>query len=144
MLAFRRLLQSARPPPATRLRSLCSAEMWVPGEPDINITTRCAERIIEINDRKPETVCLRVSVEPGGCSGFQYKFALEPASLREEEDTVFRVGGAEVVVDEASLDLLRGATVDFEEDMMRSAFVIAANPQSEGGCGCGASFAPKD
>ena len=43
MLAFRRLLQSARPPPATRLRSLCSAEMWVPGEPDINITTRCAE-----------------------------------------------------------------------------------------------------
>ena len=87
---------------------------------------------------------LRVSVEPGGCSGFQYKFELEEASMTESGDSVFEKDGARAVVDEGSLELLAGATVDFEDEMMKSAFVIAENPQSAAGCGCGSSFQWKE
>ena len=84
---------------------------------------------------------LRVSVEPGGCSGFSYKFELEDATnIDDEEDAVFEKAGARVVVDESSLELVSGSTVDFEEEMMKAAFVITANPQSSASCGCGTSF----
>ena len=64
--------------------------------------------------------------------------------MDEESDVVIEKDGARVVVDDASLELLAGATVDFEDEMMKSAFVIAANPQSEASCGCGTSFQAKD
>lgn len=58
--------------------------------------------------------------------------------------SVFEKDGVEVVVDSTSLDLIRGATVDYSEDMMRAAFQIVNNPNAEGGCGCGVSFRPKE
>lgn len=77
-----------------------------------------------------------------GCSGFQYNFELEEEAPGED-DVVFEKGGAKLVVDEASLEFVRGATIDFEQDMMRSAFAVVNNPNSESACGCGSSFAMK-
>ena len=61
-----------------------------------------------------------------------------------EDDKVFERDGAQVVVDESSLEFVRGATVDFTDDMMRSAFAVVNNPLSESACGCGSSFAVKN
>jgi iron-sulfur cluster assembly accessory protein len=116
------------------------------GADAIVITERCAARIVDLNrakgaDEPTAHRLLRLSVEPGGCSGFQYRFELQDADQVDvDEDAVFEKGGAKVVVDEGSLALLEGATVDFEDDMMKSAFVVAANPQSSASCGCGTSF----
>jgi iron-sulfur cluster assembly accessory protein len=77
-----------------------------------------------------------------GCSGFQYAYLLERAGP-SEGDAVFQHAeheGARVVVDEFSLELLRGSTIDFQEDMMKSAFLVVGNPQAEAACGCGSSF----
>ena len=86
---------------------------------------------------------LRLSVESGGCSGFQYKFELDDAEIVASEDISFERDGAVVVVDEMSMEFVRGATIDFEQEMIRSAFSVINNPNSEAGCGCGVSFAAK-
>ncbi|KIY99107.1 putative Iron-sulfur cluster assembly 2 like protein [Monoraphidium neglectum] len=86
-------------------------------------------------------VLLRVEVEGGGCSGFQYKFRLDTAV--GPEDRVFERGGARVVTDAVSLEFLKGAVIEFEDSLMRSAFQVAANPNSESTCGCGSSFVAK-
>lgn len=82
-------------------------------------------------------------MEGGGCSGFQYTFTMDEGPV-QEDDRVFERDGAQVVVDEGALELVKGATVDFVEDMMRSAFAVVNNPQSESACGCGSSFAVKN
>ena len=90
---------------------------------------------------------LRLSVDAGGCSGFQYKFELEPHSLLSPSDiTVPNVSYplALVVTDDSSAKFLLGATVDFANDMIKSGFVVAANPLAESACGCGSSFALKN
>lgn len=86
---------------------------------------------------------LRLAVEGGGCSGFQYTFTMDDGPVNAD-DRVFERDGAQVVVDEGALELVKGATVDFVEDMMRSAFAVVNNPQSESACGCGSSFAVKN
>jgi len=111
----------------------------------IVITDRCAQRILELNKEPTVQKLLRLSVEPGGCSGFSYNFQLEELSqVDEDEDRIFERDGARVVVDGSSLELLAGATIDFEEEMMKSVFVVADNPQSSASCGCGTSFQAKD
>lgn len=85
---------------------------------------------------------LRVEVEGGGCSGFQYKFKLDD-SRAQAEDLVFERDGVRVVCDTVSIDFLRGAVLEYEDSLMRSAFQIAANPNAESACGCGTSFAAK-
>ena len=82
-------------------------------------------------------------MEGGGCSGFQYHFSMDEGPINED-DRVFEKDGAQLVVDEGALEFVRGATVDFTEDMMRSAFAVVNNPQSESACGCGSSFALKN
>lgn len=77
---------------------------------------------------------LRVAVTAGGCSGFQY--VMEPAAAPEDGDTVF---GDCVVIDAASLGLLKGSRLVFRDDMMGAQFVVE-NPNAKSGCGCGASF----
>ncbi|CAG0921194.1 unnamed protein product [Notodromas monacha] len=84
---------------------------------------------------------LRVHVEGGGCSGFQYVFSIDKES--RDDDIVITRGGAKVVIDETSLEFVKGATVDYHRELIRSAFRIADNPQAEQGCSCGSSFSVK-
>jgi len=111
--------------------------------PDIILSKAATTRILALRNKTPG-VQLRLSVEGGGCSGFQYNFALEPESEREEGDIVFERDGAAFVVDEESLEFVKGSTIDFSETMVRSSFVVSNNPLSESACGCGSSFAIKN
>ena len=80
---------------------------------------------------------LRLSVEGGGCSGFQYKFDL--AGAADEGDAISETDGVTLLVDPVSLDLVAGATVDYVESLGGSAFRVE-NPNAAAGCGCGSSF----
>ena len=80
---------------------------------------------------------LRISISGGGCSGFQYGFSFDDA--RQPEDVTFERDGIELVIDEVSLELVRGAEIDFVEDMMGASFQVK-NPQAVSSCGCGSSF----
>ena len=85
---------------------------------------------------------LRVFVEGGGCSGYQYKFEIDNC-FDKDDDITFIKGGVKVVSDEGSLKILNGSTVDFHEDMLRAGFRIVGIPQAEKGCSCGVSFSVK-
>ena len=98
---------------------------------------------------------LRVYVDAGGCSGFQYKFELtldEEEPIDAKEDVVFTTSSSSssssssprVVVDGGSLELIRGSTIDYVQEMIKSSFAVTHNPQSESACGCGSSFAVKN
>jgi len=80
---------------------------------------------------------MRLAVTGGGCSGFQYNFALDDAQL--DEDIVVEKGGAKVLIDPVSLDFLKGAEIDFVDEMIGAAFRIN-NPNATSSCGCGTSF----
>ena len=99
------------------------------------VTPRAFERLAEIG-ASAEGKALRVAVEGGGCSGFQYEIALdEPAA----DDLVLEGGGEKVVVDEVSLPFLADAEIDFSEELIGARFVIN-NPNATSSCGCGTSF----
>ena len=106
-------------------------------ETPVVVTDRAARRIAEIVAGEPSTPLLRVSVEGGGCSGFQYKFDLVGAS--EADDLVIEKGGARVLVDPVSLGFLAGSQIDFVDDLIGASFKIN-NPQATASCGCGTSF----
>ena len=80
---------------------------------------------------------MRVAIEGGGCSGFQYIFSFDAA--RNEDDHAFEKGGVEVVIDEVSLDLVRGGELDYVEELIGSYFQVV-NPNASSSCGCGTSF----
>jgi iron-sulfur cluster assembly accessory protein len=103
----------------------------------VTVTDRAARRIAEIVAGEPTNRALRVSVEGGGCSGFQYKFDLVPAA--EPDDLVLERAGATVVIDRVSLDYLAGSEIDFVEDLIGATFKVK-NPQATSSCGCGTSF----
>jgi iron-sulfur cluster insertion protein len=106
-------------------------------EAAITVSDRAARRIAEIVAGEPTAPMLRVSVEGGGCSGFQYKFDL--VADRAEDDLVFEKAGARVLVDPVSLGLLNGSEIDFVEDLMGATFRVK-NPNATASCGCGTSF----
>uniref|UniRef100_A0A7S3NJQ0 Core domain-containing protein n=1 Tax=Aureoumbra lagunensis TaxID=44058 RepID=A0A7S3NJQ0_9STRA len=109
------------------------------------VTAAAAKRIAVLKTNDGEASRLRLGVDGGGCSGFQYTFTTEAATAKlAEDDSVFSRDGHDVVVDETSLEFVRGATVDYQEEMIRSAFVVINNPNSESACGCGSSFALKN
>ncbi len=104
----------------------------------VRVTDRAARRILEIAREQPsEGFMLRVAVSGGGCSGFQYDFSL--AAKPAEDDLVIENQGAVVLVDPVSLDFLRGAEIDFADEIIGAAFRVN-NPNATSSCGCGTSF----
>ena len=105
---------------------------------DITLTAAAADAIRGLlQERQLEDHALRVFVTSGGCSGYQYGMALEP-NVRET-DIVVEEHGVRVVVDEVSINYLRGSNIDFVNDVMASGFKID-NPNATSSCGCGSSF----
>jgi iron-sulfur cluster insertion protein len=103
----------------------------------VTVTERAAKRIAEIVAGEANARALRVSVEGGGCSGFQYKFDLVPEA--QSGDVVLERSGAKVVIDQVSLGYLVGSEIDFVDDLIGASFRIH-NPQATASCGCGTSF----
>ena len=105
---------------------------------EVALTPAAAARVAAIAARQAKPALLRLSVEGGGCSGFQYKFGL--ADAPEADDSVAETDGVRLLVDSVSLDLVRGCTVDYVESLGGAAFRVD-NPVAASGCGCGTSFA---
>ena len=103
-----------------------------------SVSDRAAERVAEIVAASGKPAALRVSVLAGGCSGFQYRFALDEENA-QPDDLVIERQGARVLVDAASLDLLSGARLDYTDELMGSHFTVR-NPIATSACGCGTSF----
>uniref|UniRef100_A0A914C3C9 Iron-sulfur cluster assembly 2 homolog, mitochondrial n=1 Tax=Acrobeloides nanus TaxID=290746 RepID=A0A914C3C9_9BILA len=102
------------------------------------LTSRAVQKLKNI---AKEDEFLRIMVDGGGCSGFEYKLSLD--TKQNEDDVLIENDGAKVIIDKISLELVQGSTIDYEEKMMRSAFRITDNPLATKGCSCGASFALK-
>jgi iron-sulfur cluster assembly accessory protein len=103
----------------------------------VTISESAARRIGEILKSEPEGAMLRVSVEGGGCSGFQYKFGIERS--RADDDLVLARDGAVVLIDPMSVNYMAGSQIDFVDDLIGQSFKIN-NPKATASCGCGTSF----
>jgi iron-sulfur cluster assembly accessory protein len=107
-------------------------------QPTVTLSDRAVKRIAKILTGEPAGTSLRVSVEGGGCSGFQYRYDLvanEPAA----DDVVLAKDGARVLIDAVSLEYMGGSEIDFVDDLMGQSFQIK-NPHATASCGCGTSF----
>jgi iron-sulfur cluster assembly accessory protein len=103
----------------------------------VTLTERAASRVRAILAGEQPGAALRVSVNGGGCSGFSYAFDI--GSERAPDDIVVTRDGATVLVDAVSVEYMKGATIDFVDDLMGQSFRID-NPMATSGCGCGTSF----
>ncbi|KAF4620326.1 hypothetical protein D9613_000350 [Agrocybe pediades] len=118
-----------------------------PEQVKLEITDRAAEQLTRIAEReKNENAALRISVESGGCHGYQYKMGL--ADIRAPDDYMFShpsIKPSNIVIDAVSLSLMNGSVIDFATELIGSSFRVAHNPQAKGsGCGCGVSWELKD
>lgn len=119
----------------------------------LEVTTSCLNRVQSLINQRiareggdAEDHFLRVYVDAGGCSGFQYQFEVDN-EIDDEEDIIVVAtedSTPRIVVDEISLGFLKGSKLDYVQEMIKSAFVVVDNPQSESACGCGSSFAMKN
>ena len=103
----------------------------------LTLSDAAAARVSKIAEKQGKPAVLRLSVEGGGCSGFQYKFDLDGSP--DAEDLVSETDGVKLVVDPVSLELVAGSVVDFVESLGGAAFRVE-NPNAAAGCGCGSSF----
>ncbi|CAH9145045.1 unnamed protein product [Cuscuta epithymum] len=110
-------------------------------EKAVFMTENCVRRLKELQASEPKEKMLRLSIEAGGCSGFQYEFSLDDKT--NADDRIFEKDGVKLVVDNISLDFVKGATVDYVEELIRSAFQVSTNPSAVGGCSCKSSFMVK-
>jgi len=104
---------------------------------DVTLSSRAARRIAKILESEPDGSMLRVAVNGGGCSGFQYEYAI--TTTRTQHDLAIEKDGVVVLIDDVSLPFLAGAEIDYAEELIGAAFKIK-NPNATAGCGCGASF----
>ena len=104
----------------------------------ITVSERAARRIGDILKGEPSGTMLRVSVEGGGCSGFQYKFDMD--CTRAADDLVISRNGAVILIDPVSVNYMAGSEIDFVDDLIGASFKVN-NPQAKASCGCGTSFA---
>lgn len=125
----------------------------------LQLTDSAVERLQQLQKEEEQPIMLRLLVEGGGCSGFSYEFKLDtstnpgdryaqppPAVLCVQHcasHRVFTRHGSKLVVDNISYDFVKGSTVDFSTDLLRSSFQVLTNPQAVGSCGCGSSFEPR-
>jgi iron-sulfur cluster insertion protein len=109
-----------------------------PEPTQVTLTANAAKRVavLKIQENAPDAF-LRLAVSGGGCSGFQYNFSFDRA--RNQDDLAFERDGVTLIIDEVSLDLVKGAEIDFVEDMMGASFQVK-NPNAASSCGCGNSF----
>ncbi|PIN16809.1 Mitochondrial Fe-S cluster biosynthesis protein ISA2 (contains a HesB-like domain) [Handroanthus impetiginosus] len=133
-----RLLSSSS---AVQEAQLSSPESTSPSADAVHMTDSCVRRMKELQADEASDKLLRLSIEAGGCSGFQYNFSLDDKA--NDDDRIFEQDGVKLVVDSISLDFVKGATVDYVEELIRSAFQVSANPSALGGCGCKSSFMAK-
>ncbi|XP_074583131.1 iron-sulfur assembly protein IscA-like 2, mitochondrial [Curcuma longa] len=135
---FRSRLQIRR----SQFRPLSSAGE-VPSPDAIHMTENCVRRLKELQttESSNEGKMLRLAVETGGCSGFQYVFCLD--DKKDSDDRIFEKDGVKLVVDNVSYDFVKGASVDYVEELIRSAFQVVTNPSAVGGCSCKSSFMVK-
>lgn len=107
----------------------------------VNVTTRAADKLnsLKIDDSNPD-LALRIEVESGGCHGFKYVFSLKSNKDIDENDSVFELNGAEVIIDNVSLGFLRESTVDYTTELIGSQFKVVNSPYTTSSCGCGTSF----
>ncbi len=103
----------------------------------VTVSDRAARRIARILEKEPAGSMLRVAVNGGGCSGFQYEFGL--TRERKSDDLAIEKGGITVLIDEVSLQYLAGSEIDYADELIGAAFKIQ-NPNATASCGCGASF----
>lgn len=103
----------------------------------VTVSERAARRIGEILKGEPAGTMLRVSVEGGGCSGFQYKFDMERE--KADDDLVIARENAVVLVDPVSVNYMAGSEIDFVDDLIGASFKVK-NPKATAACGCGTSF----
>ncbi|HME29953.1 MAG TPA: iron-sulfur cluster assembly accessory protein [Pseudolabrys sp.] len=104
----------------------------------ITVSERAARRIGDILKGEPRGTMLRVSIEGGGCSGFQYKFDMD--RTRAADDLVISRDGAVILIDPVSVNHMAGSEIDFVDDLIGASFKVN-NPQAKASCGCGTSFA---
>jgi iron-sulfur cluster insertion protein len=104
---------------------------------DVTLSPSAAQRIRAIGEAEGRAVMLRVAVDGGGCSGFQYRFDLVDAA--EDDDLKIERDGAAALVDEMSLAMLKGSVIDFIDELAGAEFRIR-NPNAKSSCGCGVSF----
>ena len=104
----------------------------------VTVSDKAVRRIGEILKGEPTGTMLRVSVEGGGCSGFQYKFDMERA--KASDDLVISRDGAVVLIDPVSVNYMAGSEIDFVDDLIGASFKVK-NPKATASCGCGTSFA---
>jgi iron-sulfur cluster assembly accessory protein len=104
---------------------------------DVTVTERAARQIGQILRSEPPGTMLRVSVEGGGCSGFQYRFEIDRS--RADDDVAITRDGATVLIDQISYGYLAGSEIDFVDDLIGASFRVN-NPQATASCGCGTSF----
>ncbi|MCZ4298949.1 iron-sulfur cluster insertion protein ErpA [Henriciella marina] len=104
---------------------------------DVTLSESAARRVNAILAKQSDKDYLRVSVEGGGCSGFSYKFDLE--DTKNDDDVIVERDGAQVLVDEMSMEFMRGSEIDFSNELIGAAFKIN-NPNATAACGCGTSF----
>ncbi|XP_022842722.1 iron-sulfur assembly protein IscA-like 2, mitochondrial [Olea europaea var. sylvestris] len=107
----------------------------------VHLTDSCVRRMKELQASEANRKLLRLSIESGGCSGFQYNFLLDDKA--NDDDRIFERDGVKLVVDNISYDFVKGATIDYVEELIRSAFQVSANPSAVGGCSCKSSFMVK-
>jgi iron-sulfur cluster assembly accessory protein len=103
----------------------------------VTVSASAARRIGAILKAEPQPMMLRLAVTGGGCSGFQYNFTLDDA--RMDDDLILTRDEATVLIDPVSLDFLKGAEIDFVDDLIGAAFKVN-NPNAKSSCGCGTSF----
>ncbi|MGE0734794.1 MAG: HesB/IscA family protein [Alphaproteobacteria bacterium] len=118
-------------------QSPAPADAIAGAQPSFHVTEAAAKRIAAIAAADGKAPLFRISVDGGGCSGFQYKFDLADAAA--PDDLIYRRDGVEVLIDAVSIDFVKNAQLDYVENLMGSFFQVS-NPNAKSSCGCGTSF----